>query len=745
MNIFNKRPLALVLCIGLGGFYLFSIGNEILRIILFGATILLGIISLILKIRKDRKILISASCIVLTFTYLLSFLYFDLYFNIQNKYKERIEITGIVEEIAPSSYSRRLLIRIEEINGEKDFGHKVYTYVPKNQDYYVLNGTRVTFTAVLNGFSDEAKQYNYSIGICAYADAPEDFTRHPENTNDISLFISQQRELLSRYIRLISNEETGALVSALLLGERDLLSDQLRLDFKRIGISHILALSGMHLAILSLGIGKFLSLLKVKKKARLVITMVFVFLYMAFTGFSFSVCRAGIMILVSHTLFLFQRTRDSLTALSVAVTVICLFQPFAIFSISLWLSAAATFGIIAYAELFSRPEKPTTIKEKIKSYGLGSIQTSIFAVSATLLISCVTFDSVSILSPISTLIFSFICELIMYLGFVMIIVGWFIPVGWLIVPLTTLVSQLAGLFSSIEITLVSTNFQLVWILIALYTLMFYLFIIVKTKNKEKAVKILFISFAFVLIVPTVLTVAENNKETVSYSGTSKCDLIFVRSDSESCLINSSTYSKNTAYDALDVLEESNVTVLDKYFLTHYSWSIKNDMDALMYNVRVKEIYIPAPRNSDEKAILKKVMRSALEHNAEVILLEDYQTIKVGEYSIKLLYSEPVGNTSRNALVIQKADTVYTYISSGILDSVQEDLVKDYLPISDYIILGEHGKKQKPELYIDECYEDLDCIVIHTLNIALTNEAKQFYFNNDCEIYLDPVGTVYFNK
>ena len=745
MNIFNKRPLALVLCIGLGGFYLFSLGNEILRIVLLVFAILLGIISPISRIRKDRKIVLSSACVVLLITYFLSFLYFDIHFNLQNKYKERIEITGIVEEVAPSSYSRRLLIRVEEINGEKDFGHKLYTYVPKQQDYYVINGTRVTFTAVLSDFSDEAKQYNYARGICAYADDPEDFIRHTENTNDISMFITQQRELLSRYIRLISNEETGALVSALLLGERDLLSDQLRLDFKRIGISHILALSGMHLAILSLGIGKVLSLLKVKKKARLVITMIFVFLYMAFTGFSFSVCRAGIMILVSHTLFLFGHTRDSLTALSIAVTVICIFQPFAIFSISLWLSAAATFGIIAYAESFSKREKSTTIKDKIKSYGIGSIKASVFAVSATLLISCVTFDSISILSPISTLIFSLICELIMYLGFVMIIVGWIIPIGWLIALLTKLVSQLAELLSSIEITLVSTNFQLVWIIIVLYTLMFYLFIVVKIKNKEKAIKVLFISFALVLTVPTVFTVAENCKETVSYSGSSKCDLIFVRSDNESCLINSSTYSTNTAYDALEILEESNVTVLDKYFLTHYSWSIKNDMDTLMYNISVKEVYVPAPRNDDEKAILKKVRRSAREHNAEVILLEENDIIEVGEYSIKLLYSEPVGNTSRNALVIEKGDTVLTYISSGILDSFEEDLVKDYLSISDYIILGEHGKKQKPEFSFDECYEDLDCIVVHTLNITLTNKAKQFYFSNNCDIYIDPVGTVYFMK
>ena len=119
----------------------------------------------------------------------------------------------------------------------------------------------------------------------------------------ISVFFDNLRERLSRCVTLFSDSESGALVSALLLGERDLLPDKLRLDFKRIGISHILALSGLHLAILSLGVGKLLSLLKVKKKARLVIIILFILIYMALTGFSVSVCRAGIMIIVSTCFF----------------------------------------------------------------------------------------------------------------------------------------------------------------------------------------------------------------------------------------------------------------------------------------------------------------------------------------------------------------------------------------------------------------------------------------------------------
>ena len=322
MNIFYKRPLALILCIGLGGFFLFSIQNTLLRIVLCVLAALPCIISFFIDKSKWNTKLNKAITVILFLSYLLSFIYFDLTFNIYDKYDTEVEIEGIVEEVSQSSsYSMRLLIRVERINGKRA-NYNVYAYPTKAEATGIIEGTRIKFFATLGGFSKESRIYNISEGINAYANDIRDIEILEYTSGRLATKLRQYRLYLSRRITLLTDKDSGALLSALLLGERNLLPSQLKLSFKRIGISHILALSGMHLAILSLGIGWILTKLKVKKKLRVSIIMAFILIYMALTGFSVSVCRAGIMIILAYLLFLLERPKDSLTSLSLAVVII---------------------------------------------------------------------------------------------------------------------------------------------------------------------------------------------------------------------------------------------------------------------------------------------------------------------------------------------------------------------------------------------------------------------------------------
>ena len=107
MNIFYKRPLALILCIGICGFFLFTIENPIIRCFL----ILTGIFALIIS---------------LLIALLLSHLYFDTWFKAYEKHTDEIEVVGVVEEKAPSSsYSIRLRIRCEKINDKTSVGYNL--------------------------------------------------------------------------------------------------------------------------------------------------------------------------------------------------------------------------------------------------------------------------------------------------------------------------------------------------------------------------------------------------------------------------------------------------------------------------------------------------------------------------------------------------------------------------------------------------------------------------------------------
>ncbi len=743
MNIFHKRPLALVLCIGLCGFFLFTFEDIKIRLILACLAFLPIIISSVLHFNEYKKTLSKCITLSLLLSFLFSHLYFNQWFKAYELYDDEVNIVGTVEQVSETnSYTRRLLVRVEELNGEENKGYKFYAYASKADCINIIRGTRVRFDAKLTGFSDDSKSYNFSRGINAYASDTRNIEIIEHTDGGIVGKLAILKEIIARYTIIISDAESGGILSALLVGEREYLPDQLRLDFKRIGISHILALSGMHLAILSMIIERALSFVKVKKKPRLIFTAIFIFMYMALTGFSSSVVRAGIMVILSCLLFLLSKSKDSLTSLCCAVFIICLFKPHAIFDISLQLSALSTFGIIAYAELATK-EKPKKSQGRAVKYIVSGILTSVFAISATLWICTDAFGGFSVLGPFSTLLFSFIIELIMILGTLMLFIGWLIPIGKLISPLCKLVIFMSTKLSSIEWAYISSNYKILTVLVIIYTACFFAFIILNVKNKRWAVCGLLAVFCFINVIPLGLTFYNNQGSAVVYSSENKRDEIVLKSKDQVCLINSSQYSRSLAYDSLELLDEMKITYLHRYYLTHYSFSLDEQLDVLLSNVIVEQIYLPAPRNDDEKTILNIVIKKMENYRTSIITFAENEPVRCGEYEIVLLYSTPYGDTSINALYITHGERIYTYLSSGCLALDKKYDFSDIISISDCLIFGRHGKKYKEEIDVSDYAASTDIVVINGENI----KADVLSDNNGggAVIFDHPSETVYIYK
>ena len=164
---------------------------------------------------------------------------------------------------------------------------------------------------------------------------------------------------------------------------------------------------------------------------------------------------------------------------------------------------------------------------------------------------------------------------------------------------------------------------------------------------------------------------------------------------------------------------------------------------LLYNVSVDKIYLPSPRNDDEETILKVIKSSTKDTNAEIVIFKEYETVKVGDYTLNLIHSTPYGDTSMNAFVLAKGDIVYTYISSGLITADKNNEYVKYLSLSDYVILGDHGKKLKTKVYINGKYEDLDALIMHSDNIFLNQDNMAYLIEKGCEIYSHPDKIIYF--
>lgn len=134
----------------------------------------------------------------------------------------------------------------------------------------------------------------------------------------------------------------------------DFIDPQVRQDFRDSGISHLLAVSGTHIVILTGFVMLLLRRLKGKIWIKNLIAAGFVFFFMALTGFTPSVVRAGIMMLVVLFGGILRRQSDPLNSLGLSALLLTVPNPYAAAGIGLLMSFSATLGIILLAGRLDR-------------------------------------------------------------------------------------------------------------------------------------------------------------------------------------------------------------------------------------------------------------------------------------------------------------------------------------------------------------------------------------------------------
>ena len=245
-----------------------------------------------------------------------------------------------------------------------------------------------------------------------------------EKASPLVVGIFNIRDFLLKKCDMYFDTQTSPFIKALLLGYDSDISNRTKDNISRSGISHVVAVSGMHLSIFMSILG-FLTY-KIKGKHRRIIISCLNILVAVFitilTGFSPSVKRAALMLIILNCANIVYRENDSLQALAFSVLILMLANPFTILDPSLSLSAAAVVGIIFLSERFT--EKLTFIKIKMIRE---IIAFSLSAQISTFLLSAYYFKSISVLGIITNILILPIIPFIMAMGIVFLIS----PFGWL--------------------------------------------------------------------------------------------------------------------------------------------------------------------------------------------------------------------------------------------------------------------------------------------------------------------------
>ena len=238
--------------------------------------------------------------------------------------------------------------------------------------------------------------------------------------------------ILSRKITLKIQEwmpgDEGALLAALLSGERDGFSNEFDRALTASGTRHITAVSGLHVTILA---GILMSLFG--KKTGLLVSVPAAVVYAAIVGFSPSVVRATVLLIFWAISFWCKLEKDSLTSFAAALLLLLLYRPFSCLSAGLLLSFAATLGLILLSaplnQLLTKRIKTIRVKPVKKTlwYLSGTITATLAATLFTLPLNILFFDSIPLLGLLSNLLILWVLSFTMTLGIVTLVVSLLSP------------------------------------------------------------------------------------------------------------------------------------------------------------------------------------------------------------------------------------------------------------------------------------------------------------------------------
>lgn len=388
---------------------------------------LLGLFALALRRKADflPVVLVSAS---------LAFSLYALAFSIQaepwadlpgQQAKVRGQLLDYPEREYQKYYYRLRVTEIEWEEGRVEpaaFTLRLSANLPLYAGPYDSLECTVGFYAFEPGglYSSRNARLARGIPLGAYLTGYGDVVVKKPERPAVLAFLPRLRHSMERAVNRLFPEEEAALVNAMLLGERSGLSPDREYDFRRLGASHLLVVSGLHMSALAAFLGLLLKALRLKRRARNLLCAAGVLAFLALLGFPFSASRSGVMLVLFFVADSLGRETDTLNSLGLAVFLICLGNPLAGGDLGFALSVFSTLGIAAL--------HPKVYGELEKRFGeafwwrwgggavCASLSVSFSVMAATLPLQLLVFGGLSLTAPLSSLLLVFPCTVLLYLS-----------------------------------------------------------------------------------------------------------------------------------------------------------------------------------------------------------------------------------------------------------------------------------------------------------------------------------------
>ncbi len=328
-------------------------------------------------------------------------------------------------------YCKAKVVRI----GDKKYNGNIRLSFNTTYDYIDIEsfeiGNKLSFDGHLynvGGENIDIIDYFKSENIYIGAYSIKNLTVLSPDIRPLAYYGEKLRTYIAESLGNNFSRDTAGFLTALLTGSKEYVSDRMYSTFKNSGVAHIMAVSGMHLAVMVMLVDLLIKRLQNRHKyLYFAIMCSFVLLVMFVASFSSSVVRAGVMMLIVLTGRLINRRADSLNSLGFACICILTINPFSAMSVGFLLSVTSVWSIIVIAVPFCRKYR-YNLADRLAFSGnvafaiaravMFSIAVSLSVMVCTLPIMVMNFGEISLISPVTNLLFLPVITIIIYMALI---------------------------------------------------------------------------------------------------------------------------------------------------------------------------------------------------------------------------------------------------------------------------------------------------------------------------------------
>lgn len=597
------------------------------------------------------------------------------------------------------------------VKAELDGGVRVLTLLYVNaEDMHLQPGDRISTIAhcTVATHTTRGEEITYytakGIGLTAKAYGEIEWER-PERI-PLSCRPAQLARALKQGIDNSFSADAAPFVRAVVTGNREALSDTYTSSLQRTGLSHAVAVSGMHLAYLA----GFISLLLGRgRRMTALLGIPLIILFTIVAGCTPSVVRAAIMVIMLQIAPLLGRERDDFTALGFALLLLLLHNPYAAASVSLQMSFASVLGIILFSEGLRDRMLACVVRgcedkllcriwNRVAWFVVSGFAATLGAVSLTIPLTAFYFEQVSLIAPISNLMILWAVSFVFVGGLAAGILGaaWpAIGIGLALVvePFVTHITGVIHVLARLPFAAIptATIFYRMW-LVFLYGLLALGIIIPGRKRLRLSVA----AGAVTLVAAILFTnlAFRAGAMTVQVLDVGQGQSVLIRSGNHLALVDCGGDSYRNAGDiAADQIQSFGYDSIDLLVISHYHTDHANGIPELLERVDVKCIALP--EDEEDSSLHRRIVEQVQERDIELVYVREDTSLPFGKDTLFTIYP-PVGSEGTNELgltVLCSAGDYDVLLTGDMGTSVEKELVSyTDLPDVELMVAGHHGSK-----------------------------------------------------